>query len=166
MTHDGYLTFDDGKVTLGSSELDGLLQQMTVRGAVRFDKAEQDGMSGKTKTPMGWDDADISLTLLLETDEQSDCYERLDDLDALFKGQDNGGNPKILTVLNRHCQARHINQVVFSGLDSQESNRDDAILATLAFTEHRPATVAQEERVVASGKAAPAIKPSASEGSR
>lgn len=155
---DGYLTFDDGKVRLGGTELDGTLQQMSVRGAVRFDEAEQDSLSGETKTPMGWDDSAISITLLLETDGTADCYERLSELDALFKGQDNGGNPKVLTVLNRHCQARHINQVVFSGLDSDESNRDDAILATLSFTEHRPATVAVEERVVASKKAAPAIK--------
>ncbi|WP_415714388.1 hypothetical protein [Maridesulfovibrio sp.] len=161
---DGYLTFDDGKVSLGSTELNGLLQQMSVRGAVRFDEAEQDGVSGKVKTPMGWEDADVTLTLLLETDGDDDCYDRLADLDALFKGQDNGGNPKVLSVFNRHCQARHINQVVFAGLDSQESNRDDAILATLSFTEHRPATVATEERVIASNKAAPAIK--ASEESR
>ncbi|WP_320175796.1 hypothetical protein [Maridesulfovibrio sp.] len=163
---DGYLTFDDGKVSLGGTELDGVLQQMSVRGAVRFDKAEQDGMSGKVKVPMGWEDADITLTLLLKTDDNADCYDRLDDLDALFKGQDSGGNPKILNVLNRHCQARHINQVVFAALDSQESTRDDAILATLSFSEHRPAVVTTEERVIASGKAAPAIRPSASEESR
>lgn len=148
-----YLTFDDGRVTLGSHELDGVLQQMSVRGAVRFDKAEQDGMSGKVKVPMGWKDADITLTLLLETDDNADCYDRLDYLDALFKGQDSGGNPKILTVLNRHCQARHINQVVFAGLDSQETNKDDAIMATLSFSEHRPATVAAEERANAKSKA-------------
>ncbi|WP_291325238.1 hypothetical protein [Desulfovibrio sp. UCD-KL4C] len=156
---DGYLTFEDGKVTLGGNELDGLLQQQYIRGAVRFDEAAQDGLSGKIKTPMGWEDADITLTILLETDDKADCYDRLAELDGLFKGQDNGGNPRVLDVLNRHCQARHINQVVFSGLDSSESNKNDAIRATLSFTEHRPAVVAAEERVVASGKAAPGIKP-------
>lgn len=156
---DGYLTFDHGKVSLGGTELDGLLQQQSIRGAVRFDEAEQDALSGKVKTPMGWEDADITLTVLLETNKEANCYDRLADLDGLFKGQDNGGNPKVLTVLNAHCQARHINQVVFAGLDSSESNQDDAILATLFFVEHRPAVVTAEERAVASGKAAPCINP-------
>ena len=163
---DGYLSFDDGKVSLGGPELDGLLQQQSIRGFVRFDEAEQDGLSGKVKVPMGWEDADITLTLLLETDSETDCYDRLDELDGLFKGQDNGGNPKILTVLNRHCQARHINKVVFAGLDSRETNKDDAIVVTLSFVEHRPAVVTAEERAVASGKAAPSVRISASEGSR
>ncbi|WP_321402718.1 hypothetical protein [Maridesulfovibrio sp.] len=160
----GYLSWEDGAVVLGGSELDGILQNLSVRGAVLFDRAEQDGLSGKTKIPMGWEDADITLVLLLETNEAADCYDRLEELDALFKGQDSNGNPLILDVRNRHCQARHINQVVFSGLDSQENNKDDAIIASLAFSEHRPATVDTEERVVASGKAAPAIN--ASEESR
>ncbi len=154
----GYLSFDDGKVFLGGSELDGILQNLSVRGSVLFDLAEQDGLSGKTKIPMGWEDADITLVLTLLTDENADCYDRLEVLDALFKGQDSNGNPLILDVRNRHCQARHIDRVVFSGLDSQENDKNDAIVATLAFSEHRPATVATEERVVASGRAAPAIK--------
>ncbi len=161
---DGYLSWDDGVVVLGGNELDGVLQNLSVRGAVLFDRAEQDGLSGKTKIPMGWEDAAITIVLLLETDQNADCYDRLDVLDALFKGQDSKGNPMILSVRNRHCQARHIGKVVFAGLDSQESNKNDAIMVTLAFTEHRPATVAVEERVIASDKAAPAIN--ASERSR
>lgn len=156
---DGYLTFADGAVRLGSILLPGVLVAQTVQGAVRFDEAEADGMSGTLKTPLGWNDADIVLTLDLLSDEQSDCYEKLTAINQIFKGADNEANPKVYTVTGRHLRARGIGQVVFSGLDSTEDDQSDVIQATLSFVEHVPVIVRQEEQVAANSEtaAAPAI---------
>ncbi|OQY20074.1 MAG: hypothetical protein B6I36_02195 [Desulfobacteraceae bacterium 4572_35.1] len=150
---DGYLTFADGEVRLGDSLLPGNLVSQTIRGAVRFDEAEADGMSGTVKTPMGWTDADIVLTLDLLCDEQSDCYDKLTSINQVFKGADNGANPKVYTVTGRHLRARGIDQVVFSGLDSSEDDQNDVVQVTLAFDEHVPVIVRQEGQVVASDQA-------------
>lgn len=144
------LSFDDGRVFLDGIEIPGLLQSQNVRGQVRFDEAQKDGMSGKAKTPMGWDDCAVTLTILLQTNEDDTCYDKLDQLDNVFRDTDGGANPKILSVANPHLRARHINQVVFSGLSSQETNRDDAIAVNLSFTEHIPVIVPVEKRVVSS----------------
>lgn len=152
-TKSPYLSFEDGIVTAGGKELPGLLVQLTVAGEVKFDESKTDGQSGKKKTPLGFEDAVINLDLELLTDDEevqngTSCYEKLAAIDQLFKGVGAKAAPKILTVTNRHLRARRINQVVFSGLASRETNQDDVILAALTFTEHLPPVTTAEKRVV------------------
>ncbi|OIQ51035.1 hypothetical protein BerOc1_02980 [Pseudodesulfovibrio hydrargyri] len=147
---DGMLTFSHGEVRLGSKLVPGILKSLSVRGSVVFAEAERDGLSGKTKTPKGWDDSAISLTVELLTDETS-CYDKLAALDALFRGHDNGANPRVLDVANAHVTARGIERVVFAGLDSSETDQDDVIQASLKFTEHRPPIIKAEKRVGRTG---------------
>jgi hypothetical protein len=146
---DGILSFGDGQLSLGGRLVPGILQSMTIAGQVRFDKAEQDGMSGKVKVPLGWEDADITLVVELLTEESSTCYSKLDELNRIFKGTDNGGNPKIYDVVNPHALARGIERVVFSGLSSQETDQDDVISANLSFVEHVPPVTRVEARQAA-----------------
>jgi hypothetical protein len=154
---DGMLVFDQGEVVLGGKRIDGILKSMSVGGAVRFDESQQDGASGKVKVPLGWNDADITITLELLTDDGGTCYDRLSRLSAVFKGYDNKSNPKIYNVRNAHLLARGVHQVVFSGLDSDESDAEDVITAKLTFVEHNPPIRKVEERQAAkagkSGKA-------------
>ncbi len=133
----------------------GRLKSQSVRGAVRFDEARQDGLSGKAKKAMGWEDADISLAMELLTDDDSDCYEKLARINAVFKAYDAGANPLVYTVTNRHLRARGVDQVAFSGLESSESDADDVIMCTLTFVEHIPAIAQPEQQASAQGAAAP-----------
>lgn len=164
---DGMLTFSHGEVRLGSSLVPGILKAMQVRGSVLFDETERDGMSGKTKTPKGWDDCAITLTVDLLTDNTGNCYDKLGKLDALFRGHDNGANPRVLDVANPHVTARGIERVVFAGLESSETDQDDVVIATLRFSEHRPVIIRTEKRVGA-GKVGtnPGLDPSVGERSR
>lgn len=157
------LSFEDGEVRLAGELLPGVLKYLSVRDQVRFDEAEQDGMSGKTKTPLGWEDAAVVVIVELLTDSSSTCYDKLAVLDAKFRGHDSKGNPLVLDVVNAHLRARGVDQVVFSGLDSSESDQDDVILVNLSFTEHRPAIVAVEERAEAGSAPASASAPGQAE---
>ncbi len=147
---DGILSFSHGAVALDGRSLPGILASLSVRGQVRYDEAEQDGVSGKAKTPLGWEDDAITLVLALTTEDGSTCYDKLANINGLFVGQDSSGNPLILDVANPHMRARGVNEVVFDGLESTETEDDDVILATLRFTEHNPPVVKAERR--AAGK--------------
>lgn len=161
------LNFDDGRVVLAGEELPGLLVRLTVGGEVRFDESKADGLSGKKRTPLGWEDAAVSLDLDLLTDDDGSCYDKLSRLERLFKGSGSHAAPKVLSVVNRHLRARGVSRVVFSGLSSRETNTDDTILASLTFKEHVPPVVKREERALkantpadgAGGPAAPASNP-------
>lgn len=132
------LTFSDGIVKLDNKSLPGLISSQRVKASVRFDKQDLDGLSGKKKVPMGWSDADITITLDLTTEEDgSDCYEKLATLDKIFRTKDKD-SVRVFDVNNKHLMARGVRQVVFSDLESSETNADDVIQITLQFTEYEP----------------------------
>ena len=149
-----YLSFDDGLVKLGDTTLPGIYRRSDVRGQVTYDEAEQDGLSGKVKTPTGWEDADARIVLDLLSDDDSTCYDKLQEIHEIFTGVDSGGNPVVLGVQNSHLLARGINEVVFDGLSSRDTDRNDIVQATLTFKEHKPATQISETRAVAKQQAA------------
>ncbi len=167
---DGTLQFGHGVVKLDGIELPGIFVNQSIAGSVRFDTATPTGMSGAAKTPLGWDDADITIVVELISDEQlppyaagRSCYDKLAQIDAVFRGYDNGKNPKVYDVDNAHVLARGVSQVVFAGLQSKETEDDDVIQVTLNFVEHMPAVRIAEKRVAATDNAvtaAPAAVPS------
>jgi len=142
---DGLLKFENGLIRLGSRSVPGILKRLTVRGEVQFDSFPQDQKSGKAKTPMGWTDSIITIVVDLMTDS-STCYDKLEELNALFKGYDNGVNPKVFTVGNSHIAARGIDMVVFSSLESVENDEEDTIQATIRLTEHNPPIIRIEKK--------------------
>jgi hypothetical protein len=125
----------------------GILVSQSITGKVKFDEGKPDGLSGKVKTPKGWDDTEITLGLDLLTDEESTCYDKLGEINALFRGADNGGNPKVYEIVNVHALARGLQKVIFSGLQSSEKDDDDVIGVSLTFVEHNPPVVHREKRV-------------------
>lgn len=171
MMADGILQFDHGVVKLDGVELPGIFKNQSIAGSVRFDTAEPTGLSGAVKTPLGWEDADITLVIELVSEGQTspyvegrNCYEKLGQIDAIFRGYDNGGNPKIYEVDNAHVLARGISQVVFAGLQSRETQRNDVIQVTLNFIEHMPAVQAAEKQVAATDSAVAAAPVDTSSG--
>ena len=132
------LVFEDGLIRLGDTELPGVLTELRVDGKVRFDQQKKDGSSGKKKTPKGFEDSDVMVTMLLLTDSESQCYEKLEQVSGLFRKIDKKANPQIYAVTNRHLLARGVRQVVFYKLQSSENNGSDEIRVTLGFVEHNP----------------------------
>jgi hypothetical protein len=138
------LTFSDGIVKLNGEAIDGVLRSLTVAGEVKFSDQKRDGLSGTVKVPMGWSDSDISCALELITDNNKSCYDRLSEINAIFRAREEQ-KPNIYDVSNRHLSARGIRRVVFSKLDSAESSDDDVITVTLSFTEYEPSVVNAEK---------------------
>lgn len=138
------LTFEDGIIRIDGEELPGILDSLHVGCSLRFDEQKVDKASGKKKTPQGWEDADIILSLYLTTDDTGTCYDKLGILNDYFKKADGKANPQIFTIANRHLLARGVRRVVFSKLDSAENMQTDEIKASLSFVEHNPPILKQE----------------------
>jgi hypothetical protein len=148
------LTFEDGIVRLNDQEVPGIFKALSVRGQIKYDDTKMDAKSGQARIPAGWEDADITVTLDLLTDNAGTCYKKLKNLNSIFKGADAERDtdhgqkvkqpPKIYTVVNQHINARGVRKVVFSGLASSESDEDDVIQAVLTFNEsNNPAARAE-----------------------
>jgi hypothetical protein len=138
------LVFADGGIRLDGGELPGIFVSLRVDGKVRYDEQNVDGISGKSKTPQGWEDHVIVASLVLLTDDAGDCYDKLAQLTPYFKKPDGKADPQIYSLTNRHTQTRGVRLVVFDRMESAESDQDDAILVTLGFTEHKPPIIRTE----------------------
>jgi hypothetical protein len=151
------LTFSDGIVKLNGEAVDGVLRSLTVGGELTFSEEKRDGLSGTVKVPMGWSDSDISCALDLITDNNKSCYDRLSEINAIFRAREEQ-KPLIYDVSNRHLSARGIRRVVFAKLDSAESSDDDVITVTLSFTEYEPSVVNAEKGETGISGGGPAAK--------
>jgi len=143
------LLFDDGTISLDREEIPAILTRMQIRNSVVFDRASVGSLSGENKTPMGFSDADVTVSMVLLTDEQATCYERLRQLNRVFTSVDDLANPRIYTIFNSHCDARNIHRVVFSGLESSETDQEDTIDVSLSFVEKQPRVVQKEISILA-----------------
>lgn len=144
------ITFEDGVITLGGDDVPGILQSLSVDGKVRFDGQKVDGASGKKKTPQGYEDCEIAVSLFLVTDNETSCYDKLETISGMFRKVDAKANPQIYDVANRHLLARGVRQVVFSKLQTVENDATDEIMANLGFVEHNPPIVRTEKALAKS----------------
>lgn len=167
-----YISFEHGEVFLDNVRVPGILVDLQVSGGMRLDSGNQDNMSGTVKIFMGWDDADISITmdLLCGMEEkqgkmvESTCYDKLAEINKLFKKADKNACPIIYSLTNSHTAALKIHNILFSSLSSYETDQDDVIQVRLGFTEYLPAVIKREEQANASKKTTgqsgtPSVKP-------
>ncbi len=140
------ITSAAGEVKLGDKLLPGVYQQMDVDGELRIDEKDVPGSSGSRKQPIGFEDAVVTLTLRLLTDEQSDCYEKVAELVRIFKAVDGTAKPFTYRIVNRLLDAWGIKEVHFKALRTPDKNKSDSIRAELVFVEYRPALVSAEAK--------------------
>jgi hypothetical protein len=145
------LTWEDGVVKIDGQELPGILFDLSVDCRLRFDEQDVDAQSGKKRTPLGWEDAEVGISLNLTTeDDGDDCYDKLAVINGIFRSHDARANPKVFNVDNRHLLARGVSELIFSGLSSVESEEDDSIVASLSFVENNPPVIKTESKVAKS----------------
>jgi hypothetical protein len=140
------ITAEAGEIKLNDTLLPGVFQRMEIGGSLRIDEKKVPGSSGKRKQPLGYEDAEVRLALILLTDENSTCYEKAGVLTGLFHNLDNKAKPYVYRIVNRHLSKWDIREVLFKELRTSEDNRRDTIAATLEFAEYKPALVAAEAK--------------------
>ncbi|MGL5955349.1 MAG: hypothetical protein ACRC0X_01900 [Brevinema sp.] len=129
----GKITLQDVKSNI-QYELPGILQKISVLGNTDLSVTEP------------YQDKTISIELILQdTQEISDVYEILAQLEALFKKEETT-EPIKYNVYNPHLNNRKINTITFQSLRSEEDSSTDTIHVTLIFEEYSP--ISKEESTV------------------
>lgn len=150
------ITDDFGRVKLGDRVLPGVVQQIEIEGEVRVDAEKVPGQSGSAKQPQGYEDAKITIRLVLPTDEQGNCYAKAAELEKSFKKVDAQAKPFVYRIVNKHAAARGITHVVYQGLRTVEPSASDTITAEITLLEFKPVVVKTEK---AAGKKATTASP-------
>lgn len=128
----------NGIIKLGETELPGVFQSLSVNGEILIDSNNSAGNDTPRKVMRGFKDKTVSINLLILPQEDKTVYEALEELERLFYDV-NSGVPKVYALINSHTAARNIAKVIFQGLSSFETNRDNALEVSLTFEEFKAA---------------------------
>ena len=122
--------------------------QMRVRQEVRIDEAKVPGRSGKAKQAVGYQDSDISIGLILYSDDDGptalkkysvlqDAFRKRDDADSL---------PRVFSIQSPLTDACRIQTVLFKGLEISDAEGTDQLQVTVSLTEFEPIEAAVDDR--------------------
>lgn len=144
-----------GQVKLGDKILPGVYQRMEIRGRLRMDKSRVKGRSGTTRLPEGWEDAQVSLELLLCDGEEGTVADQVRQIVGLFQATDKTARPFVYTIAHWQLAAWGIRQVIFSELRAGDDSQTDLVPVTLTFEEWKPPPRKVESRRRVSEVASP-----------
>jgi len=135
-------------VRLGEVDLPGHVQRVDVSGSVRSDEATVPGRSGVSRQPLGYEDAEVVVSLLLlDRPEGESALQQAGRLGALYADVDERARPSVFRLVNAHTIARGIRDVVWRSLRTRERGAG-AVEAELVFAELQPA-ITKKERAAA-----------------
>jgi hypothetical protein len=152
---------DIGQIKVGDVLLPGVFESLEITGTVKLDQVEIPGKRERVTQAVGFENTRVRLTLYLVPEtEGGDCSEEIAVLQQLFRESADQERPGVYRIVNRHCQARNVDEVIFSDLKTFEDNRSDKVLAILEFIEHVPIKVqVVEQAAPAAGGTTPPPSP-------
>jgi hypothetical protein len=136
-----------GQIQVGSDILPGVLQSISVGGAIIYEKSGAEKSQEKKKVLSGWDDKTISIELVLIPDTEDDdndekmiidLQNQVTSLEYYFSNTENQ-LPIIYEVTNPLITARNIEKMLFKSLNTSFSTGAMKIMASLEFVEFQPA---------------------------
>ncbi len=140
-------TTNIGQVKVGNTLLPGIFESLEITGRVKTDQVEIKGKETKATQAVGYEPATARLTInLLPTYEGGECSSQVRAIQQAFRESKDQEEPGVYRLVNRHVQARGIDEVVFSGLKTFEDNRSDKLLVICEFMEHVPIQVKVKEQ--------------------
>jgi len=147
----------DGQVKIGNPPelLPGILSSISINGDLIIDNASVEGRSGSSKQVHGWNDAAVSISLILVGDTKISRFDSLATIVSLFK-KDEDGTPVVYNLLHPMAKAWNIKQLLFSSLKTTEDKERNQIIASLDFQEHEPIVGLSQERKDAVPESEPA----------
>lgn len=158
-------TTNIGQVKVGDTLLPGIFESLEITGRVKTDQVEIRGKETKVTQAVGYDTASVRLTVnLLPAGEGGECSSQVRAIQYAFRESKDQEKPGVYRLINRHVQARGIDEVIFSGLKTFEDNRSDKVLVICEFTEHVPIKVeVREQSAAAAAAPSAATAPAAAE---
>jgi len=162
------LAIDDasGILKIGSPPeiLPGIVDRIRIGNSLLIDAAEVQGRSGRVKVVRGWNDAAVSVSLILLDDPGRGLsrWDALKRLAGAFRKVGGGGKPETYTLGHPMIAAWGTRRMLFEGLETGGDRRRGLITATLEFVEYDSSAGIVQERQAAetlAGLSAPPVFP-------
>ncbi|EES73443.1 hypothetical protein POTG_01738 [Paenibacillus sp. oral taxon 786 str. D14] len=143
---------DESTVKVGGVVLPGLFKSIEVKADAQVEEQQVEGKTQKPKQAIGYEDAKITLELVLEDGPQQTKLEKLAVIQNLFKkpGQQ---KPVVHDFVHAHTAVRGISKVIFKNLTTKEQNKKSELAVTIEFWEYIPMKITATKSAAAGRKA-------------
>ena len=131
---------EDQLVKVNGVVLPGLVKSIEVKESAQIDEQEVEGSAAKPKQAVGYEDAKITVDLILDDTPTRTKYEALETVRAIFRkpGQT---VPQPIPIVSEDTAKHGIDKVLFKGFSHKAEAKKDQITVSLEFWEYIPQTI-------------------------
>lgn len=131
---------EDQLVKVNGVVLPGLVKSIEVKESAKIDEQEVEGSATKPKQATGYEDAKITVELILDDTPKRTKYQALETVRAIFRkpGQT---VPKPIPIVSEDTAKHGIDKVLFKGFSHKAEAKKEQITVSLEFWEYIPQTV-------------------------
>lgn len=132
---------EDGSIKVGGTVLPGTIKSMEVTGGAKIEEQEVEGSSTKPKQATGYEDAKVTLEIVVDDTGDEAAIDKVRRIEAVFRppGQT---VPQPLEIVDAHLAARGVSRVLVKGLVSKEEAKRGYYTVTLTLWEYVPLVIA------------------------
>ena len=131
---------EDQLVKVGGVVLPGLVKKIEVTGDAKIDEQEVEGSATKPKQAVGYEDAKVTIELILDDTPARGKYQALDIIRAIFRKP--GQNvPEPISIISEDTAAHGIDKVLFKHIGHTYNVKTDQLVVSLEFWEYIPQTI-------------------------
>lgn len=134
------ILIEDQHIKLNGVVLPGVVKSMEIKSTARIDEQTVEGSATKPKQATGYEDAKITLELIIDDTEKQTKYQRFAVLRGLFRkpGQ---AVPQPIPIVSEDTAAHGITHVLFKELTHKTENKRDYLTVALELWEYIPQTI-------------------------
>lgn len=141
---------EDQLVKVNGVVLPGLVKSIEVKESAKIDEQEVEGSATKPKQAVGYEDAKITVELILDDTPTRTKYQALETVRAIFRkpGQ---AVPQPIPIISEDTVKHGIDKVLFKGFSHKAEAKKEQITVSLEFWEYIPQTI-KATKASSSGK--------------
>lgn len=131
---------EDQLVKVNGVVLPGLVKSIEVKESAKIDEQEVEGSATKPKQATGYEDAKITVELILDDTPTRTKYQALETVRAIFRkpGQT---VPQPIPIVSEDTAKHGIDKVLFKGFSHKAEAKKEQITVSLEFWEYIPQTI-------------------------
>ena len=146
------MIYVDQLVKVNGVVLPGLVKSIEVKESAKIDEQEVEGSATKPKQATGYEDAKITVELILDDTPTRTKYQALETVRAIFRkpGQT---VPQPIPIVSEDTAKHGIDKVLFKGFSHKVEAKKEQITVSLEFWEYIPQTIKASKASSSGGKA-------------
>lgn len=131
---------EDQSIKVNGVVLPGLVKSIEVKESALIDEQEVEGSAAKPKQAVGYEDAKITVELILDDTPTRTKYQALEIVRAIFRkpGQT---VPQPIPIVSEDTAKHGVDKVLFKGFSHKAEAKREQITVSLEFWEYIPQTI-------------------------